>query len=389
MLAKSWMPGLLGTTLGALLMTMGVFLWVSPSPGYTEEPIRESTQLRQKIKRREAEIKRLQSRRERLEKTARLQSRELRQYEIQFRHYLANLENSEKRAQALEQDLLQLVERARERDLGLQVAFQLAGQNPVPGSEGLRQAAISVVAHLYQQELEERPLRQELQRKIDTEQAYQQRIRERYMVNDQIRRDRIEKRLSSSQDKAEANMKAEQRIVAELQDLRRRLKVLDERLAQLRRQSEEGARSGQTSQAPFRPGQPFVRLKSRLPSPAPGKIVRGYGPFTHPTLGVKLESKGIDVSVKSGTTAKAVADGRVLYIGVLEHYGPIVALDHGDGYLTVYGNVEAGKLRVGQVIPAGHPIGVVSQNNREDDPVYHFEIRRGDRALDPSAWLGR
>jgi septal ring factor EnvC (AmiA/AmiB activator) len=370
-------------------LILGLFVGFSASPGHTDEPSSQATQLRERIKQRETEIDQLRSRREQLEKTASLQSRELKQYDVQFRRYIANLENSVKRSEPLERELLSLLERAHERESLLQIACQLAGQDPSPTGESLRLRAISIVASLHQQEMEEQPIRQDLQKKIEAEQSYRQRIQNRYMANDQMRRRQIEKQLAGAQNKAKANLEAEQRIAAELQDLRRSLKALDEQLAQIRKQSEKKARSSQAPQAPFQPGRPFIQLRGRLPWPAPGTVVRGYGPFTHPTLGVKLESKGIDVSVESGTSIRAVADGRVLYVGVLERYGPIVALDHGDGYLSVYGNVEANKMRIGQMVPAGDPIGVVGHSDPGNDLVYHFEIRRGDRALDPSTWLAR
>jgi len=386
MRSRSW---ILTTVRAAFLVAAGLLVGHSPASGQANELGRQATQLREKIKERQAEINRLLSQREELERLAHSQKRELMQYEIQFRHYLANLESSEKRAQALERELLTLLEQARERDVWVHLACQTAGENAVPGSETLRYVALSVAADLYQRELRDRPVREQLQKKIDEEQAYQNRIRERYMANDQVRRDRIEKELASAQDTAKANLEIEQQIAAELQELRNRLNALDGELERLRKQSETKVSRSPARQPPFQPGQPFARLKGRLPWPAPGKIVRGYGPFTHPTLGVKLENKGIDVSVEPATRIRAVADGSVLYVGVLEHYGPIVALDHGGGYLTVYGNVETRGLKVGQVVSAGGPIGTVGQSERGEDPLYHFEIRHGDRALDPSDWMAR
>ncbi|MFH1740829.1 MAG: peptidoglycan DD-metalloendopeptidase family protein [bacterium] len=371
-----------------LILTAGVY--VSLSTGNTADVGGQAAnQLKQKIKDRQTEIDRLRNRREDLDKTAREQSRELKKYEVQFHHYLANLENSEKRAQTMEQELVDLLEHSNQREMFLEIVFPIVVKASGPGDEDLRQAAVSVVADLYRRETEEGPLRNHLTEKIEEEQSYQQRIRERYMVNDEERREQTLKELENTQNKAKSNLETEQQIADELKDMKNRLASLDKQLAKLQEQSVKSAGSTKTAQAPFQPGQPFLRLKGQLPWPAQGRVVREYGPFTHPTLGVKLESKGIDVSVNPGTRVKAVADGRILYVGELESYGAIVALDHGDGYLTVYGNVEAGGVKTGQVVSAGNSIGVVGKANGNNSPLYHFEIRSGDQAMNPTTWLAR
>ena len=371
------------------LILIAVTVLVSSMSLSGADDTKQASDLQKRIKQRGSEIARLRAQQKSLETTTRQQNRQLKSFEKQFSAYLANLENSEKKTQAHEEKLLILLEQSHQRDLLLENLCSLARETIGSDSNTPHQLAIEYVAELYQQELTERPVREDLQKKIDEEQAYQERIRERYMVNDKARQEQTLMQLEKNQDKAKANMEAEERIKQELNNLRNRLSALDKQLAKLRSQSKPAPQPGKTKAAPFQPGQPFAKLKGCLPWPAQGRIARGYGPFTHPTLGVKLESKGIDVSVKGGTTLKAVADGRVLYVGNLDNYGPIVALDHGAGYMTVYGNVAAGRPKTGQAITAGDSVGVVGDNTRDTSPIYHFEIRHGDQALDPSGWLAR
>ncbi|HPA44878.1 MAG TPA: peptidoglycan DD-metalloendopeptidase family protein [bacterium] len=364
------------------------------------EPARQASQLRETIQKRQKEMNQLRGRREELERTAALHNQKLEQFDKQFRNYLANLENSEQRAETVETELLDLLDRAGKRDTLIDAACQVATQTNNADSAILYENAVALVTELFQQELSERPRREKLTGKLDEEQAYQKRIREHYMVNEEALKEQTQKQLETAENRAKTNLKTEQKLAAELKKMQAQLNALDEELARLRRaalkpkpaQPKPGTTKitkPETTQAPFQPGTAFVKLRGKLPWPAQGKVVRGYGPFTHPTLNVRLISKGVDVTTKEGAAIKAVADGRVLYIGQLEGYGALVALDHGDGYLTVYGNVEAGSLKAGSDVGAGAPIGVVGQKNRDEGPVYHFEIRRGDQALDPGEWLAR
>ncbi len=354
------------------------------------QPVKgQAEELRDTINNREREIQRIRSQRERLERQAERQNQKLKEYDVQFSRYLANLENSEERARSMEEELLDLVERKDRRNALLEVVCRLAGPQSRFKNARLREAAIHIVADLYRREIVEKPKRDELREEIEKEIAYQQRIRNHYMVNDRIRREQVEKQLATSQTQAEKNEQAEKQIAAELEELRSRLQTLDRKLARIREESRKPPTPSAPRQAPFQPGRPFSELKDKLPWPAPGTIVRGYGPFTHPTLKVKLENKGIDVAVDAGSPLRAVADGRVLYVGMLEQYGPIVALDHGDRYLTVYGNIKSQGIRVGDTVKAGDTVGVVGEKVRNDKPIYHFEIRRGDQTLDPTGWLVR
>ncbi len=364
------------------------------------EPARQAAQLRETIQKRQKEMDQLRARRKELERTATLHNQKLEQFDKQFRNYLANLERSEQGAQAAETELLELLDRAGKRESMIDSACQVAAQTKDTDSAIVYESAVALVTELFQQELSERPRRETLSGKLEEEQGYQKRIRERYMVNEEALKQQTQKRLETAENRAKSNLETEQKLAAELKKMQAQLNALDEQLARLRRaalkpkpaQPEPGKTKitrPETSQAPFQPGTPFVKLKGKLPWPAQGKVVRGYGPFTHPTLNVKLMSKGVDVSTKEGTVVKAVADGRALYVGQLEGYGALVALDHGDGYLTVYGNVEAGSLKAGSEVAAGASIGVVGQKNRDEGPVYHFEIRKGDQALDPGDWLAR
>ncbi len=373
-----------------LLFCASIATTAFPSLVFSAEPPKvQATELQKKIEKRESEINRIRQQRQQYEQQASLHNSKIHQYDVQFQRYLANLENSEERVKGMETDLLALLEQKERRDAFIEVACRLAGESAHEQNGRFREIAIQVVADLYRQETEEKPKREELEKKIEKELAYQKRIREHYMVNDQIQRERIEERLASSQTQAEENEHAEQQIASELKSLRESLQNLEDKLSRIREKTQKAPASSTPQQAPFQAGRPFGELRGNLPWPAPGTLVRQYGPFTHPTLKVKLDSKGIDVAVDVGTPLKAVADGRVLYAGMLEQYGSIVAVDHGDGYLTIYGNVETKSAKPGHVFKAGETVGLVGKRNGKDKPVYHFEIRRGDKALNPAGWLAR
>lgn len=130
---------------------------------------------------------------------------------------------------------------------------------------------------------------------------------------------------------------------------------------------------------------PFSQLKGRLPAPVLGEIVREFGPYTLPDSAVTMESSGIDYLVSGNYNVSNVAEGQVFFTGHLDVYGELVAIDHGEGYVTVYGNVKPDDLRAGQIVSAGRILGTVQEIAGQ--AILHFEIRKDNQAVNPRDWI--
>jgi len=119
-----------------------------------------------------------------------------------------------------------------------------------------------------------------------------------------------------------------------------------------------------------------------------GQLVGNFGPEKHPRFGTVINNNGIDIAADIGTPVRSVAKGRVEYTSDdYASYGPIVIIDHGDGYRTLYAHLSEINVAVGQEIASGAVIGRVGEAGSLKGPVLHFEVRKGGAALDPAGWL--
>lgn len=92
---------------------------------------------------------------------------------------------------------------------------------------------------------------------------------------------------------------------------------------------------------------------------------------------------GIDLAAPTGTPVRAVADGQVRVADGVGGYGRLIELDHGQGWTTRYGHLQAQTVRVGTWVRAGDIIALVGLTGRSTGPHLHFEIRRHGQPVDP------
>ena len=168
---------------------------------------------------------------------------------------------------------------------------------------------------------------------------------------------------------------------AELERSARALQSLLVRLEQKRR--------NETSRgAPEPYSGDFAKGQGSLDWPVRGTLVGRFGPETHPRFGTTINNNGVDIAAAIGTPVRAVAKARVEYTSEdFASYGPIVILNHGDGYFTLYAHLSEIEVTVGQEIPAGQIIGRVGDTGSLKGPELHFEVRKGGTALNPEDWL--
>jgi septal ring factor EnvC (AmiA/AmiB activator) len=156
--------------------------------------------------------------------------------------------------------------------------------------------------------------------------------------------------------------------------LRREAQALEKLIADLRRALE---------QAPAPSGQPFERVRGKLPWPVPGRIVAGFGQ----SRGGGLKWNGVLIATERGTQVRAPYAGRVVYSDWLPGLGLLLIIDHGGGYMTLYGHNEQLYKAVGEAVTAGEVIATVGDSGGQARPELYLEVRKGTVAQDPTRWF--
>lgn len=138
---------------------------------------------------------------------------------------------------------------------------------------------------------------------------------------------------------------------------------------------------------PAEPGNhpPFAQMRGKLPWPVRGRIVEPYG---SERLG-SLRWQGVVLSAKEGLPVRAVAHGRVAFADWLRGYGYLLILDHGDGYMSLYGHNQSLHKDVGDWVSAGETIASIGSSGGNERSGVYFEIRHDGKPQDPTRWCRR
>lgn len=132
--------------------------------------------------------------------------------------------------------------------------------------------------------------------------------------------------------------------------------------------------------------KPFSALKGQLPWPAPGKVRHGFG--TSRSLG-NLTWQGVLIAANAGQTVRAVYHGRVAFADWLRGLGLLVIIDHGHGFMSLYGHNQTVLKETGDWVTAGEPIATVGDTGGRNEVGLYFEIRRRGLPVNPSEWCKR
>lgn len=144
-----------------------------------------------------------------------------------------------------------------------------------------------------------------------------------------------------------------------------------------------------------------VKPQEQLPSSSIARqltpnagAVSANGSFIWPTQGTITQGfswyhKGVDIANHIGTPILAADSGKVIVAGWTDNtgYGNRVMIDHGNGYLTLYGHMSVVQVQVGQTVRRGDVIGLMGSTGRSTGPHCHFEIRHGGVLESPLSYL--
>lgn len=183
-------------------------------------------------------------------------------------------------------------------------------------------------------------------------------------------------------DAGEARRKAVAQVRSEVRGADAELKRLKEDAAALQALF-ESAREAFRDIPPVAPGTPFANRRGKLRWPVAGRLAARFGSAL---AGGKMTQTGVILAAREGSEVKAVHPGRVVYADWLRGFGLLAIIDHGDGYLTVYGHNRALLRQAGDWVREGDSIATVGDSGGQGTPGLYFEIRHRGEPVDPARW---
>ncbi|MEK7206805.1 MAG: peptidoglycan DD-metalloendopeptidase family protein [Pseudomonadota bacterium] len=135
--------------------------------------------------------------------------------------------------------------------------------------------------------------------------------------------------------------------------------------------------------APLPRGARLADMRGRLPLPTKGRVVARYGEQMN--IG-HLKWRGLFIAGREGQDVISVSRGRVAYADWLRGFGLLLILDHGDGYMTLYGHNQSLLKEVGDWVDAGAVIASLGSTGDAPQPGLYFEIRYRGEPRDPMIW---
>ena len=133
-------------------------------------------------------------------------------------------------------------------------------------------------------------------------------------------------------------------------------------------------------------GSNFVALKGKLRLPVRGDVTNRFGAARADT-GVSW--KGLFIKAAEGNDVKTVADGRVVFADWMRGFGNLIIVDHGSGYMSLYGNNQAVLKGVGDEVNAGDAIASVGNSGGNESNGLYYELRKNSAPFDPMSWSVR
>jgi len=172
-----------------------------------------------------------------------------------------------------------------------------------------------------------------------------------------------------------ANLEQESHTRAQnLEKLRSQQAGLEKLLRELREAMEK---------YPVEGNDAFAHLRGKLAWPVNGRVIARFGETR--AGGVKWD--GVLVATERGAPVRAIYQGRIIYADWLPGLGLLTIVDHGDGYMSLYGHNERLYKAVGERVAAGDAIASAGDSGGSNRPELYFEIRKGGKPVDPRPWF--
>lgn len=133
-------------------------------------------------------------------------------------------------------------------------------------------------------------------------------------------------------------------------------------------------------------GQAFAALKGKLKLPVRGEL---QGRFGSPREEGGVTWKGLLIKTEAGNPVRAVADGQVVFADWVRGYGNLLVIDHGNSYMSVYGNNESLLKQVGDSTRGGETVASAGASGGAAESGVYFELRHEGKPFDPMKWVAK
>jgi septal ring factor EnvC (AmiA/AmiB activator) len=229
-------------------------------------------------------------------------------------------------------------------------------------------------------------LNNERRAKID---AFRQLVSELELLNIELEKKQTELRTLQGEQTAQQVELNEQKVAREatLVDIRNAIES-EEAKIEILQQNEKSLQEAlvKAQREAEKQKQTFSGLskdKGRLLRPAQGEMLSMFGRIRQG----QIKWKGIIIKGQIGSPIIAVHQGKVLYADWLRGFGLVAVVDHGDGYMSLYGHNQALLKQAGDNVDAGETIALLGQSGGQNYPNLYFEIRHKGQPVNPSSWL--
>ena len=140
------------------------------------------------------------------------------------------------------------------------------------------------------------------------------------------------------------------------------------------------------SDYPITSEEQFSAYKGRLTWPVAGNLIHDFG---QPRAGGGVKWNGVVLAAPRGRDVRSIYHGRVVFADWLSGMGLLVIVDHGEGYLSLYGYNETTLKSAGDWVAPGDAIATVGDSGGRPQTGLYFEVRQGTRPLNPRQWVSR
>jgi murein hydrolase activator len=188
--------------------------------------------------------------------------------------------------------------------------------------------------------------------------------------------------------KLSKKIQSQQKEISTLKEDEAQLTRLIERLKKLvpKRRETPAKPPAANKQAPntVDDDSPFQRLRGKLKLPVKGELAHLFGSQRE---GSGLLWKGVFILARAGEEVRAIAPGKVVFADWLRGFGNLLIVDHGHGYMSLYGSNEALFKRVGDGVSSDDVIASVGNSGGNSGSGLYFELRYQGKPLDPMSWV--
>lgn len=189
------------------------------------------------------------------------------------------------------------------------------------------------------------------------------------------------------------------RMKREQEALDRTLRELDRRLARERELAERQSASQPATASSSTPDKPsdssqassawegidrlsFKQAKGKMPLPLSGSVLARFGS----TREADIKWDGLLLGASNGSTVRAIHGGRVVFANWMKNLGMLLIIDHGGGYMSLYGYNQSLLKSVNDKVSAGEAIATVGTSGGQSQPSLYFAIRQNGQPVNPQTW---